>query len=111
MPISSIGNRRGVTLMELMVVLAIVALIVAISFPSTIAGMENVRLSSGARSVAAFMTVAANRAERRQQPIELTVFVKENAVLLRSADNTFVRRLGLPPGVAVASVWPPLEEL
>ena len=111
MPISSTGNRRGVTLIELMVVLGIVALIVAISFPSTIAGLENIRLSSGARSVAAFMTAAANRAERRQQPIELTVYVRENVVVLRSADATFVRRLGLPPGIAVASVWPPLEDV
>ena len=60
MPISATGNKwgrrprlqrvsrpagfRGVTLMEMMVVLAIIALIVGISFPSTIAGLENVRL-------------------------------------------------------------------
>jgi hypothetical protein len=96
--------------MELMVVLAIIALIVAVSFPSTIAGLENIRLSSGARSVAAFMGSAANRAERRQQAIELTVFVKDNAITLRSADASFVRKLDLPQGIVVAAVLPPLPE-
>ncbi|HTT61603.1 MAG TPA: prepilin-type N-terminal cleavage/methylation domain-containing protein [Bryobacteraceae bacterium] len=111
MPISSTGNRnRGVTLMELMVVLAIISLIVAISFPSTIAGLENVRLSSGARSLAAFMSVAANRAERREQAMELTVFVKENVVTMHAADASFQKKLELPQGIIVQTVWPPLPE-
>ena len=116
MPISSVGNRlsgrtRGVTLMEMVVVLAIVALIVAISLPNTIAGLENLRLAAGARSVAAFMNVAANRAERRQQAIELSISVKENAVTMQSADAAFSKRLGLPQGIAVRAVWPQLETL
>lgn len=117
MPISSVGNRRrrgagvtGVTLMEMMVVLAIVALIIGVSVPSTIAGLENIRLASGARSVAAFMNSAANRAERRQQAIELSVFVRENAVVMRSPEISFLKKLDLPPGIAVQAVWPaPVE--
>jgi prepilin-type N-terminal cleavage/methylation domain-containing protein len=101
----------GVTLMEMMIVLAIIALIVGISFPSTIAGMENLRLAAGARSVAAFMNVAANRAERRQQAIELSISIKENTVIMRSADAAFAKKLALPPGIAVRAVWPALEEL
>ena len=104
------GGRRGVTLMEMMVVLAIIALIVGISFPSTIAGLENLRLSAGARSVAAFMNIAANRAERRQQAIELSISVKENAVTMRSADAGFLKKLDLPPGITVLAVWPPLPQ-
>ena len=111
MRISATGNsRRGVTLMEMMVVLIIIALIVGISFPSTIAGLENIRLASGARSVAAFMNSAANRAERRQQAIELSVFVKDNALLMRSADVAFQKRLVLPQGVTVRTVWPQSPE-
>ena len=129
MPISPTGNReleggrqpargyspalrgfRGVTLMEMMVVLAIIALIVGISFPSTIAGMENVRLSAGARSVAAFMNIAANRAERRQQAIELSISIKENSVTMRSPEAAFLKRLDLPPGITVRAVWPALPE-
>jgi len=96
--------------MEMMVVLAIIALIVGISFPSTIAGMENLRLAAGARSVAAFMNVAANRAERRQQAIELSISVKDNAIAMQSPDANFLKKLYLPPGIAVRAVWPALPD-
>jgi hypothetical protein len=96
--------------MEMMVVLAIIALIVGISVPSTIAGLENIRLAGGARSVAAFMNVAANRAERRQEAIELSVSIKDNSVTMRSPDAAFVKKLTLPPGIAVLAVWPALDD-
>ncbi|HLY19160.1 MAG TPA: prepilin-type N-terminal cleavage/methylation domain-containing protein [Bryobacteraceae bacterium] len=114
MPTSSTGNRAravaGVTLMEMMVVLVIIALIVGISLPSTLAGLDNIRLSSGARSVAAFMNSAANRAERRQQAIELFVFVKESAVSMRSPEPGFLKKLNLPQGIIVRAVWPAAPE-
>jgi len=96
--------------MEMMVVLVIITLIVGISFPSTIAGLENIRLAAGARSVAAFMNIAANRAERRQQAIELTVSVKENSMTMRSPDAAFLKKLDLPRGIVVQAVWPALPE-
>jgi len=96
--------------MEMMVVLAIIGLIVALSFPSTIAGLENVRLAGGARSVAAFMNAAGNRAERRQEAVELTVSIKDNSVTMRTADAAFLKKLTLPPGIAVLAVWPALDE-
>jgi len=116
MPISSTGNRRscprsrGVTLMEMMVVLAIIALIVGVSAPSTIAGLDNIRLAAAARSVAAFMNVAANRAERRQQAIELSISINENSMTMRSPEAAFMKTLNLPPGITLQAVWPPLEE-
>jgi len=96
--------------MELMVVLAIIALIVGITYPSTIAGLENIRLAAGARSVAAFVNAAANRADRRQQAIELTVQIKENVITMRSADGALAKRLDLPQGVRLRAVWPALPE-
>jgi prepilin-type N-terminal cleavage/methylation domain-containing protein len=111
MPMSSTGNKaRGVTLMEMMVVMAIISLIVAVSFPSTMAGLDNVRLSTATRSVAAFMNSAFNRAERRQQAVELTISLPENSVTMRSPDANFVKKLNLPPGITVAAVWPALTE-
>jgi prepilin-type N-terminal cleavage/methylation domain-containing protein len=101
---------RGVTLMEMMVVLAIVALIVSVSVPSTIAGLESIRLAAGARSVAAFMNIAANRAERRQQAIELSIDIQENSLTMRSPEAAFVKTLDLPRGIALQAVWPALSE-
>jgi prepilin-type N-terminal cleavage/methylation domain-containing protein len=113
MPISSTGNRRaqrGVTLIEMMIVLVIIALIVGVSFPNMIAGMDNLRLSAATRSLAAFINVAANRAERRQQAVDLTVSVRDNTVTMRSADAGLIKRLNLPPGIVVRAVWPALAE-
>jgi prepilin-type N-terminal cleavage/methylation domain-containing protein len=99
MPMSSTGNKaRGVTLMEMMVVMAIISLIVAVSFPSTMAGLDNVRLSTATRSVAAFVNS------------ELSISIPENSVTMRSPDANFVKKLNLPPGITVAAVWPALTE-
>src|SRR5438132_8744055 len=57
---------KGVTLIEMMVVAAIIGLIAAISFPSASAGIESVRLVSATDSVATFLNGAVNRVERRQ---------------------------------------------
>ena len=113
MPISSIGNKRaqrGVTLIEMMIVLVIIALIIGVSFPNMIAGMDNLRLSAATRSLAAFINVAANRAERRQQAVDLTVSVRDNSVTMRSADAGSLKILSLPPGIALRAVWPALAE-
>ena len=96
--------------MELMVALAIIALIVAIAFPNTMAGLDNLRRAAGARSVAAFINVAANHAERREQAVELIVSVRDNAIAMRAADSAFTKTLSLPPGIAVRAVWPALAE-
>src|ERR1035441_6770048 len=66
--------RRGVTLVEMVVVVAIISLIVGLSLPAASAGLDSVRIVSATDSVAAFLNAAVTRAERRQQPIELVVF-------------------------------------
>ncbi len=113
MPISAIGNKvrgaRGVTLMEMMVVLVIITLIVGVSVPSTLAGMETLRLSAATRSVSAFINAAANRAERHQQAMELSISVKENSVAMLSADGAYSKKLNLPQGIVVTAVFPALE--
>ena len=102
-------GRRGVTLVEMVVVVAIIALIVGLSFPAASAGLESVRMVSAADSVATFLNAAVNRAERHQQPVEVVVFPKEGRLALYSNEPGFTRELKMPDGVAIEAVLPAEE--
>lgn len=100
------NRRAGVTLMEMLIVVALLGLLAGVSFPSVASGIDSLRLSQATNSVAGFLNTALTRAERRQQVMELTVSFQENAVWLRSADPSFVRKLEMPDGVRIRRVYP-----
>jgi len=111
-PTSKAGNRstRGITLIEMLVVMTIIALIASISTPSVTAGIDAVRLSTATSSVAAFLNRAANRADRREQPVELIVSPKDNSLRIVSTDAGSLRDLFLPQGITMQPVGAPISE-
>jgi hypothetical protein len=90
----------------MVVVVAIIALIVGLSFPAASAGLENVRMVSAADSVATFLNAAVNRAERHQQPVEVVIYPKEGRLGLYSNEPGFTRELTMPEGVSIEAVLP-----
>jgi type II secretory pathway pseudopilin PulG len=90
----------------MLVVAAIIGIITAISFPSASAGIDSVRLVSATDSVAAFINSAVNRVERRQQPIELEISLRENRLSLYSTEAGFTRELKMEDGIAIEAVLP-----
>src|ERR1039458_6242466 len=116
MPTFSVGraskNRgrgegaRGITLVEMMIVVVIVGLMVGITFPAVSAGLDSVRLASATDSLASFLNAAVNRAERRQQAMELIISPKDNLLTLYSNEPGFTRELRLPEGIAIAAGAP-----
>jgi prepilin-type N-terminal cleavage/methylation domain-containing protein len=103
------GGSRGVTLIEMVVVVAIIGLMIAISFPTITAGLDSVRMSSATGSVAAFLNAAENRAERRQQPIALVISPKDNLLAMYGNEPGSDRRLQLPQGVSIQAVLPVID--
>ena len=101
MQILPAGNRRGITLMEMIVVLAIIGLIAAITAPSVANGLDSIRLVTAAGDVSSFLNAAVNRTERRQQPVELVLSSRDNTVKLYSTEPGFSRELKLPEGVSI----------
>lgn len=98
--------RKGVTLLEMLVVVGIVAILMGVSYPSIAASIDSVRLATAADSTAAFINSAINRAEQRHQVLELTIAKRPSQITLRSADPTFLRKLELPTGVRITDILP-----
>jgi general secretion pathway protein H len=110
MPTSSVGatsRARGVTLLELLIVVALIALLAGISYPSVASGVDSLRLRSASDGIAGFLNTAIERAARRQQVIQVWISPRDNAMIVRSPDLEFSRRLELPPAVRILSVVPP----
>lgn len=102
--------RRGITLVELIVVMALLGLLAGISFPTVSAGLDALRLSAASNSLVSFFNAALNRAERRQQVVEITISKPERALRIRSAEPGLERSLELPEGVAIRAVLPPVPQ-
>ncbi len=99
-------RERGITILEMMVVVAIVSLMVGLMFPSITTGLDGIKLNTASDEVAAFLNGAMERANRRNTPVEITFLPSENAIVLRSTEAGFERRLDLPQGVTLEKILP-----
>jgi prepilin-type N-terminal cleavage/methylation domain-containing protein len=100
------AHCRGITLLELMVALALTGLVLAISFPSFMGGLDGVRVQATARRVGAFINAAHARVEREQEPVEILVDLKSNRLSALSARGDWQRDLALEAGVQLTGVLP-----
>ena len=101
-------NERGVTLIEALIVVALIAMIAGLSFPSISSGLDTLRLRSTSDSIVSFLNIALDHADRRQQAVEVVISPRENVMLSRTADLGFSRRLELPSQIQILSVQPAL---
>ena len=103
-------TESGITLVEMVVVMAIIGMIAAISFPAVGAGLESVRLTSATDAIVAFFNTGLNRAERRQTPVLFTISPKERTIKLESTEAGFQRSIVMPEGVSIERVHPALPD-
>ncbi len=101
-------HERGVTLIEMLVVVAIIALMVGVSMPSFSGGLDSLRLRSAAGTVSAALNMAMRTAERRQLPVELSIQSSRNQIVMQSVGGNAPRTFAIPPGVRIARVLPAL---
>lgn len=98
--------ERGLTVLEMLIVVAIVSLMVGLTFPSVGAGLESLRLRSAADSTASFLTLAMTRVESSQEPVELIIHRAGGVFELYSTDPKFARQMHLGAGLSISRILP-----
>lgn len=95
--------QSGVTLIEMLVVVTIIAIIAGVSFPALTAGLASIRLSSASGSAASFLIAAMNRVDRREQPAAVLISPKTSTLEVYTAASGEKpdRELRLPQGISI----------
>jgi prepilin-type N-terminal cleavage/methylation domain-containing protein len=97
------NQQSGVTLIEMLIVVMIIAAIAGVSFPAMNAGLAGVRLSSASGTVASFLTSSMNRVDRREEAAAIVISPKDNtlAVYTAASGEKPDRTLDLPQGISI----------
>ncbi len=99
-------HRRGITLLEMLIVVSLIALLTGLSYSPLAAGIDTLRLRAASDVVLSFFSSALDRAERKQAVVEVQILPMDNVLLARTADLSFVKRVDLPEGMRIASIRP-----
>lgn len=100
--------RRGVTLIELLLVVTIMALLAAVTYPTAASGLDSLRLRTASERVMSLLNLALDRADQLQQVIEIRISPADNAISARSVDLSLNRTLEVPAPIRIVSSGPPL---
>jgi type II secretory pathway pseudopilin PulG len=95
-------------MIEMLIVITLIGLLAGLTYPSVSSGLSSLRLRAAADSIGSFLTTAVDRAERRQQTIEIVVSPASNTLTARAADLGFAQRLEVPAPVRIVAVHPAL---
>jgi prepilin-type N-terminal cleavage/methylation domain-containing protein len=98
-------SRRGMTMLEMLVVVAILSIVVAVSLPSVTAGLDSIRLASTGDAIASFLNGAVTHAERSEQPVIVVISLKEGTISADGGDG-YLRRFEMPQGIIMDRVLP-----
>lgn len=98
--------QAGVTLIEMMVVMTIIAIMAGAVYPSVASSLDGIRLTSSADEVVAFINGAVERANRRQVAVELMVDPAAGSMMVHSTEAGFERHYELPANILIKAILP-----
>ena len=99
-------EQRGVTLLELVVVVALASVLLAVVFPSVGAGLRTLELRSAAQRLAASARYARDQAVHRQRFYELEIDAEAGTVTVADFAGESRRSFALPASVRVERILP-----
>ena len=103
----SAGNSSGFTLVELLVVLAVLALALAVVPPSLTGAIDSARFKSAQRDLVSALRYARSRAVNSQQAASVDINVKQGTMQVAGRQRT----LSVPDDVALTLVTAQREQL
>jgi hypothetical protein len=92
----------------MLIVMAVVALVAGMSYPSVTAGLDSLRLRSTSDAIIGFLNTALARADTRQQVIEILISEQDGTITATSGDRGFNKRLDIMNPIKILSVQPAL---
>lgn len=108
----STSPRRGITLIEVLVVLAMVAILVGFALPKAAAIQESIALESGAQQVVRELNLAQVRAIKENRTVSF-VFESETVYRIGTGEArplpSSLRFYSAPPEIQFASFGPPVS--
>jgi hypothetical protein len=90
----------------MLIVMTLIALVAGLSYPSLSSGIETLRLRAASDSVVSLFNTCVERADRRQQAVEIQIWPHEGVITARSADAVFQRRLEITQPLRISDVVP-----
>lgn len=100
------SQAQGITLIELLLVLALISLMIGITFPSVTAMQDALRTRAAMRQLTAFLQQATSVASRDQKAVELTVWPKEGKLQWRVIPAGRQELTQLPDHIQMVDVEP-----
>ena len=106
MRMCSVGNRRGFTLLELLLTLTILAIAASLAAPAFLHMLDNRRLDGASRQIASALRVAREQAIREQRVLLVRFEANGANLQFMEAGGKVRGEIALPRGIRVREIQP-----
>jgi len=104
-------KTSGLSLIELLIVMAIVGLMLGIAYPNVSSGLDGIRLKTSVSRAGAFWAAARQRADRFQEVVQVTVDPAANEIRALSAESPWREVYKLDTSIRIAGLEQPVNYL
>jgi type II secretion system protein H len=95
------GKAKGITLLELLVVMTLIAILSALVYPSFGNALSNLRLNGESRRLISACRLAKWEAISKHQPFRVVVDIQQNRIFVADVATKTLKELELPPGIRI----------
>ena len=96
-----IGRRKGFSLIEVVVVMAVIALALTLVGPRIGAGIGRLELEQAAQSIRSFVKLGRAEAQRADRQHFVVIDTRQDSIVLLDSDMRPVRRADIPSSIHI----------